>query len=107
MGTIQRTPGGFPRGRPALSVFSGPRYGWAVGEPTICSAKGCQAAASWQLRWNNPRLHHPDRRKVWLACDGHRARLGDFLDARGFLREVAPLRPPATPDWQAGSSLEA
>jgi hypothetical protein len=56
----------------------------------ICSAKGCQAAAVWELRWNNPKLHTPERRKVWLACDGHRQSLGDFLGARGFLREVEP-----------------
>lgn len=45
----------------------------------------------WALRWNNPRLHTPDRRKTWLACAQHQDRLGDFLRARGFLREVAPL----------------
>ncbi|RKN50602.1 hypothetical protein [Micromonospora endolithica] len=56
-----------------------------------CSARGCRAAARWELRWNNPRLHEPDRRKVWLACATHRTSLGDFLDARGFLREVAPV----------------
>ncbi|MFD0786230.1 hypothetical protein ACFQZ8_20220 [Micromonospora azadirachtae] len=60
-------------------------------EPLICSAKGCPAPATWALRWNNPRLHDPDRRKTWLACPAHRETLGDFLDARGFLREVAPL----------------
>jgi hypothetical protein len=56
----------------------------------VCSAKGCRAAAVWQLHWNNPKLHTPDRRKTWLACDEHRATLGDFLDRRGFLREVEP-----------------
>ena len=61
---------------------------------TICSAKGCQAAAEWELRWNNPRLHTPERRKVWLACDAHRESLSDFLAARGFLREVAPVDGP-------------
>ena len=56
-----------------------------------CSAKGCRAAAVWQLRWNNPKLHTPDHRKTWLACAEHRRTLGDFLDARGFLREVTPF----------------
>ncbi|TDC22036.1 hypothetical protein E1211_31735 [Micromonospora sp. 15K316] len=60
-------------------------------EPLICSAKGCHAPATWALRWNNPRLHEPDRRKTWLACPAHRETLGDFLDARGFLRAVDPL----------------
>ncbi|PGH41116.1 hypothetical protein COO58_28285 [Micromonospora sp. WMMA1996] len=57
----------------------------------ICSARGCRAPAVFQLRWHNPRLHAPERRKTWLACAAHRASLGDFLDARGFLREVVPL----------------
>ncbi|MFX0592177.1 hypothetical protein [Melissospora conviva] len=56
----------------------------------VCSAKGCPAAARWELRWNNPKLHTPDRRKTWLACDIHRETLGEFLTVRGFLREVAP-----------------
>ena len=59
-------------------------------EPDICSAKGCRAPAVHELRWNNPKLHTPDRRKVWLACDEHRESLSTFLAARKFLREVAP-----------------
>jgi hypothetical protein len=59
-------------------------------DETICSARGCQAAAAHELRWNNPRIHTPDRRKVWLACDEHLPSLSDFLSARGFLREVVP-----------------
>jgi hypothetical protein len=57
----------------------------------ICSAKGCRAPATWQLRWNNPRLHPAERRKTWLACDTHRVTLGEFLQLRGFLREVSPV----------------
>lgn len=53
-----------------------------------CSAKGCSVPAVWQLSWNNPRLHSPERRKTWLACDEHRQHLADFLGARGFLRDV-------------------
>ena len=56
-----------------------------------CSARGCQRPATWGLLWNNPRLHTPDRRKVWLACDDHRSSLGDFLAARQFLRDTVPL----------------
>lgn len=55
-----------------------------------CSAKGCTAPATWELRWNNPKLHTPERRKTWLACDQHKDSLGDFLGARRFLREVVP-----------------
>jgi hypothetical protein len=62
-------------------------------DPLICSAKGCRTPATWQLRWNNPKLHTPDRRKIWLACDAHRSTLGDFLTARGFLRDTIPVAP--------------
>ena len=60
-------------------------------EPLICSARGCRNPAVHALRWNNPKLHTPDRRKTWLACDAHLTSLGDFLRARQFLREVEPL----------------
>ena len=56
--------------------------------PDVCSAKGCQALAAWELLWNNPKLHTPDRRKVWLACDEHRESLSQFLGARQFLKDV-------------------
>lgn len=60
----------------------------------VCSAKGCSAPAAWELRWNNPRLHEPSRRKVWLACPDHRGSLGDFLGSRGFLKETVEIAPP-------------
>ena len=60
-------------------------------EPVICSAKGCREAATWALLWNNPKLHTPERRKTWTACDEHRESLSDFLSARGFLRETQQL----------------
>jgi hypothetical protein len=56
----------------------------------LCSAKGCQTPATWELLWNNPKLHTPDRRKVWLACDEHKQSLTDFLGARKFLKDVVP-----------------
>jgi len=43
------------------------------------------------LRWNNPKIHTPSRRKHWLACREHQESLSAFLSARGFLREVVPL----------------
>jgi hypothetical protein len=61
-----------------------------VTEADVCSAKGCQEPAAWELQWNNPKLHTPDRRKVWLACDAHRQSLADFLTARQFLKDVVP-----------------
>ena len=56
-----------------------------------CSAKGCRDTARWSLLWNNPKLHTPDRRKSWLACDAHVQSLSDFLSARSFLRDVEPV----------------
>jgi hypothetical protein len=57
----------------------------------ICSAKGCSDDAAWALRWNNPKLHTADRRKAWLACEGHRESLASFLQVRGFLRETEAI----------------
>lgn len=57
----------------------------------VCSAKGCREGAVWALRWNNPSLHTPERRKTWLACERHREQLGEFLDLRGFLRQTEPV----------------
>jgi hypothetical protein len=85
-----------PRGRPALFFFDGVGGVMAAGstsEPdtdVTCSAKGCQLPATWDLLWNNPKLHTPDRRKIWLACEEHKQSLSDFLGARGFLRDVQP-----------------
>jgi hypothetical protein len=62
----------------------------------VCSAKGCRADAAWVLAWNNPRLHTPDRRKTWTACDEHKESLAAFLEARGFLRETRSIT-----DWNA------
>ena len=59
--------------------------------PALCSAKGCVAPATWVLAWTNPKIHTPDRRKQWLACEAHRESLGSFLGARGFLRDTLPL----------------
>ncbi|TWP37195.1 hypothetical protein [Leekyejoonella antrihumi] len=60
-------------------------------DPLVCSAKGCREEATVGLLWNNPKLHTPERRKVWLACDGHRVHLSDFLSMRGFLKQVVPV----------------
>ncbi len=75
-----------------MSATPGPDPGQndAAG-PVLCSARDCRTPAVWALRWNNPKLHTPDRRKTWTACDEHRESLSDFLGRRGFLREVEPL----------------
>lgn len=63
----------------------------ADAEVAVCSAKGCRAPAAWALRWNNPRIHPPERRKTWLACAQHRTYLSEFLDRKDMLREVEPF----------------
>lgn len=52
--------------------------------PARCSASGCKAPAAWRVNWRNPRIHEPDRVKIWLACDEHRETLAEYLTARGF-----------------------
>ncbi len=59
-------------------------------EEPICSAKGCRAAATSVIVWNNPKVHTPDREKTWVACEQHRQSLADHLDIRGFLKRVEP-----------------
>jgi hypothetical protein len=57
----------------------------------VCSAKGCRAAARHAVVWNNPKLHAPDREKVWHACDEHVQHLSQFVGVRGFLIRVDSL----------------
>jgi hypothetical protein len=64
-------------------------------EQVVCSAKGCRQSAVHVLVWNNPKLHTADREKTWVACDEHLGSLSQFLEVRGFLRRVDPLRPDA------------
>ena len=61
-----------------------------MADELICSAKGCTAGAVHQVVWNNPKIHTPDRRKTWLACDEHEEFLREFLAARDFPLEVVP-----------------
>ena len=57
----------------------------------LCGAKGCRTEAAYGLIWNNPKLHTPDRRKTWLACEEHRDSLSYFLSIRGFLKDTVPV----------------
>jgi hypothetical protein len=75
------------------------------GDLLICSARGCRQCAVWILRWNNPRLHAPQRRKSWSACAEHRESLAEFLSRRGFLRETIPAT--AVPEVAGGTAREA
>ena len=58
-----------------------------------CSRAGCRASAVWRIEWRNPKIHSPDRRKVWVACDEHRDFLRDYLAAREFPVSVSALAP--------------
>jgi len=54
-------------------------------EPVLkCSRAGCRSAATHRIVWRNPRIHGPEREKIWLACDEHLRFLYDYLRAREF-----------------------
>ena len=56
-----------------------------------CSRASCVADATWRVHWRNPRIHGPERVKVWLACDEHVDYLRDYLASRDFPVEVTDL----------------
>ncbi|MFB9777032.1 hypothetical protein [Brevibacterium otitidis] len=56
-----------------------------------CSARDCRRPAAFAMLWNNPRIHTPERRKVWLACDEHRTYLHEYLHLRGLLKDDVPV----------------
>lgn len=56
-----------------------------------CSAKGCRKDAEYGLLWNNPKLHTPERRKAWMACQEHAGSLAGYLQKRGFLKGSIPV----------------
>ncbi|WP_166864308.1 hypothetical protein [Salinibacterium sp. ZJ70] len=58
---------------------------------TRCSAAGCTTDATFRVNWRNPRIHGPERVKVWLACDDHREHLADYLATRGFPVQVTSI----------------
>ncbi len=64
-----------------------------LAEPT-CSRAGCSLPAAWNVNWRNPRIHGPERVKIWLACEDHREYLHDYLEARDFPVVVTPLAHP-------------
>lgn len=63
----------------------------APGAAPVCSRKGCREDAAWQLLWNNPRIHTPERRKAWASCPGHVTWFEDYLSERGLWKETLPL----------------
>lgn len=83
-GGLPSSPGILADGSVARNPDGGPQH-------PQCSRKGCREDATWELLWNNPKIHTPERRKSWLACDEHRAWLTDYLETRGFFRESTPF----------------
>jgi hypothetical protein len=89
-----------------LFDLAGNGGGTAAPAGTVCSRKACRAGAQWQLLWNNPKIHTPERRKIWLACGAHRAWLEDYLQTRGLWKETLALdaaAPDAAPDPQGAA----
>jgi hypothetical protein len=62
-----------------------------AGSEPICSRAECREPATFTVNWRNPKIHSPERVKVWHACDEHVGYLRDYLDARDFPVVVAPL----------------
>lgn len=57
---------------------------------TRCSRAGCRREATWAVNWRNPRIHGPERVKIWLACEEHRDFLYDFVAQRSFPVTITP-----------------
>ncbi|WP_315309557.1 acetone carboxylase [Rothia dentocariosa] len=57
----------------------------------ICSRKGCHNEATYQILWNNPKVHTPERRKVWLACHEHVQWLENYLRERELWKQTLPF----------------
>lgn len=49
-----------------------------------CSRTGCLEAPDYRVLWRNPKIHAPDRHKVWLSCAAHRDYFQGYLLQRGF-----------------------
>jgi len=71
--------GGTPSDAPASSSQTG-----VESSTPTCSRAGCTEPADWNVNWRNPRIHGPERVKVWLACAEHREYLEGYLSSRGF-----------------------
>jgi hypothetical protein len=70
----------------------------------VCSAKGCDRPATVAIRWNNRKIHPPERRKTWLACGDHDQGLTQFLTVRGMYRETVDVRELTELDQETSTS---
>lgn len=69
----------------------------------VCSRKGCRMPASHKILWNNPKIHTPERRKIWLACAEHRPWLENYLGERLLYKETQPIAGATLTDQPAPS----
>ena len=60
----------------------------------VCSRAGCAHAATYRIEWRNPRIHGPERVKIWLACEEHLEFLSGFLRARRFPTRIHAVTDP-------------
>lgn len=80
--------------------------------PAACSRARCVEDAAWKVNWRNPRIHGPERVKVWLACDEHRDFLAQYLAERSFPVHVTPVTetidrlPEPEPEAEPGAEAE-
>jgi len=56
-----------------------------------CSKTACREEPAWQIIWRNPKIHTPDRKKVWLSCDDHKDFFDGYLSQRGFPVSIVPV----------------
>ncbi|MFP7833339.1 hypothetical protein [Marisediminicola sp. LYQ134] len=56
-----------------------------------CSRAGCSNDAEWQVNWRNPRIHGPERVKVWLACSEHDEWFREYLSGRDMPVQITRL----------------
>ncbi|MDO5034369.1 MAG: hypothetical protein Q4E01_03180 [Actinomycetaceae bacterium] len=56
----------------------------------VCSARQCTEVARWAVIWSNPKIHSA-REKTWLACEGHKNFLTEFVALRSFPYRVVPV----------------
>ena len=60
-----------------------------AGRPDVCSAKGCQAPP-WELLWNNPKLHTPERRRPGWPASAPRTRWRTSWGRAGSSKDGRP-----------------
>lgn len=58
-----------------------------------CSRTSCTVPPEWKVLWRNPRIHGPERQKIWLTCDEHRDYFEAYLAQKGFPVSTAPRDP--------------